>query len=281
MIVEVIVAPSSTTPPDSRLLVPEPPNTADQRYVGLEAPCTLSRRILTEKNSGQIAYLFEGDFRSGARFMFHFAPGCTAEQSEIFVDFDNLYTRLNGDLGPFLHLSNRVPDARDIVRAVQARFKYGQHNPKFNTPATFCGADTGNCIDINTILVACLRSAGIETAYHAGFYFDQNVPGSQADGMHCWVSTMDEGAKSDWDIAHCLRARLDTPISALNPLGGVRATFSYGRGLAFVGEVSVTPIISHFAQPHWVDSTGAAQEAEVVAVLKRPATDEGIIAKAS
>lgn len=280
MIIEVTVAPSSTTPPDSKLLVPEPPNTSNQRYVGLEAPCRLSRRILTEKNSGQLAYLFDGDFRSGARFMFHFAPGCTTEQSEIFVDFDNLYTRLNGELGPFLQLNDQHPGARDIVRAVQARFRYGPRNSKFETPATFCGTDTGNCIDINTILVACLRSAGIETAYHAGFYFEKNLPGSQADGMHCWVSTRDREAKSDWDIAHCLRARLDMPVSALNPLGGVRATFSYGRGLAFVGDISV-PIISHFAQPHWVDPSGAAHEAEAVAVLKRPATDEGIIAKAS
>ncbi len=256
------------------LLVPEPPDTAHQTLVGFCAPCRLPYQIVRERQAGQRAYLFQGEFCASLEFSFHFAAGTGSGKTDDFADFDNAYTRLAGDLSEFLALERPACAAGhgddDIVAAVARRFSYGGPNPELARPATFCGVRSGNCIDINTALLACLRAAGRRAAYFAGFHFDQNRAGSRADGMHCWIATETTGRRCDWDVAHCLKAGLARPVPGLNPLGGVRAAFSHGRGLVFETAKARLPAISHFARPRWLLADGSLPEAATSAVLTRP-----------
>ncbi len=274
MIITLRIDPDERSSAAIGLLVPEPPDTVHQTLVGFCAPCPLPYRIVRESQSGQRAYLFEGDFRASLEFSFHFAAGTGTVKTDEFADFDNAYTRLAGDLSEFLALERPACAAGhgddDIVAAVARRFSYGGPNPDLARPATFCGVRSGNCIDINTALLACLRAAGRRAAYLAGFHFGRNRAGCRADGMHCWIVTETAGRRFDWDVAHCLIAGLARPVAGLNPLGGVRAAFSHGRGLVFETAKARLPAISHFARPRWLLADGSLPEAATTAVLTQP-----------
>ncbi|MVA97874.1 hypothetical protein GN330_11520 [Nitratireductor sp. CAU 1489] len=273
MIVTLRIDPDERAAAAIGLLVPEPPNTVHQTLVGFCAPCPLPYQIVRESQSSQRAYLFEGDFRANHEFSFHFAAGTEAGKTDEFADFDNAYTRLVGDLSEFLDLDGRAGAAdgdEEIVEAVARRFSYGGQNPDLARPATFCGIRSGNCVDINTALLACLRAAGRRAAYFAGFYFGQNRTGCRADGMHCWIATGTAARRSDWDVAHCLKAGLARPVPGLNPLGGVRAAFSHGRGLVFETGTARLPAISHFTRPRWLLPDGSLPEAITSALLEQP-----------
>ncbi|PSM19776.1 transglutaminase domain-containing protein [Nitratireductor sp. StC3] len=274
MIITLRIDPHERAAAAIGLLVPEPPDTVHQTLVGFCAPCPLPYRIVRESRSGQRAYLFEGDFGASLEFSFHFAAGTGTVKTDEFADFDNAYTRLAGDLSEFLALERPACAAGhgddDIVAAVARRFSYGGPNPDLARPATFCGVRSGNCIDINTALLACLRAAGRRAAYFAGFHFGRNRGGCRADGMHCWIATETAGRRCDWDVAHCLIAGLARPVAGLNPLGGVRAAFSHGRGLVFEAATTRLPAISHFARPRWLLADGSLPEAATSAVLTQP-----------
>ena len=261
------------------LLVPEPPNTVHQTFVGLEAPCALLYKPIRELHSSQKAYFFHGDFAGVVsagelNFSFHFGPGHHVNRSDVFEDFDNCYTRLAGDVFEFLDIRQDAGQSchagvHRIVEAVQGKFRYGPRHQDLLIPRTFCSVEVGNCIDINTVLLACLRRTGHHAAYLAGVHFSANDVGAIADGIHCWISTCEDGVQRDWDVAHCIRGHLNTPVDALNPLGGARAAFSYGRGLVFTDAGRSLSAMSHFARPHWVFADGSVQEAETSAELIR------------
>ena len=257
------------------VLVPEPPNTDDQCFIGLEAPCALDYALLSEANSGQHAYLFSGDLTEGKTFYFHFSQPQQTNRADIFQDFDNVYTQLRGDLLDFLQpeISQSAMEKisiDDTIDAIQQKFDYGERADDLETPTTFCGIKSGNCIDINTMLYACLRELGHTTSYLIGFHFAENAAGLEADGVHCWVATEDRRDCRYWDIAHCLRAGLEHPIASLNPLGGFRVAFSYGRGLRFVLDGQSLDPISHFGRPHWFFSDGRLIEADIRTHLVAP-----------
>lgn len=247
------------------LLVPEPPNTHHQQLVGMEMPCGTSFEILRELNSSQLARLFRVGSRTDLTFSFHFAAGRDQSSADIFADFDNPYTRIDGDVLAFLELASRPSkisvQAEDVVQAVQRKFHYGPRNKTLAMPTMFCGVETGSCLDINTLLVACLTSSGIPASYQAGYYFTPIGTLYEPHGMHCWVSTQSGDRRSDWDIAHCIQANLEPPVDSLNPKGGIRAAFSFGRGLRFLGkDVRVEPL-NYFADPYWVFEDGGHVEA--------------------
>ena len=153
---------------------------------------------------------------------------------------------------------------RRVVDLTARRFRYGPRSPN-ETPTLCCDVMVGNCIDINTFFVAALRAANVPCAYHAGYWFHHGQP--VADGMHCWVTTLEDGQLRSWDIAHHLKRGIVAVEPGLNPVAGVRVTMTCGRGLRFVVR-GLELELSHLAQPQWVHKSGATSLALVRAELQ-------------
>ena len=114
---------------------------------------------------------------------------------------------------------------------------------------TLCGTTRGNCVDINTFILAGALSAGLKGQYIAGYWFG---PGrDETTDMHCWLAFETERGVEFWDVAHHLKWGVAGFGPGLNPAGGRRVAMSCGRGLVFEtphGSVE----ISHFSHPLWV-----------------------------
>jgi hypothetical protein len=126
-----------------------------------------------------------------------------------------------------------------IVRATEARFKYDHPETRFNdgmdaVPLLSCGLTPGSCVDINTYLVASLRSAGYEAAYFYGYFFPEERGGFTDDG-HCWVVTHHDGEFLEWDIAHHMKAGLGSTQPGLNPRPGKRVAVTHSMGQHYRG----------------------------------------------
>jgi hypothetical protein len=272
MIVELTVSPLSMErrADVASLLVCEPPDTARQAFIGLTTE-DASYEIVHEIVSGQRGYLFRGNLMRQKRLEFHFARGPGKDQSRIFAEFDNEYTRLDVSataLGHALSIDPAGASVHDLAAAIADKFEYGAKNATLCTPRLFPGIATGNCIDINTLFLASLRCLRRRASYLAGYYFNADQAGEIADGIHCWLAAEDGGgAPQEWDIAHCLRAGLASPEAIPDPLGGARFAFSYGRGLRFTGNGCKTAPISHGARPHWMMTDGSVIEATIEAKL--------------
>lgn len=267
MMIELQISRSLADAAGAGLLVPGPSGTTDQRFVGLDVPSHVRLSELVEKSSGQSAFLLRGLDASPLHLRYRFRLEPDRRPTDIFVDFANRFTAFDGDIDAFLEIDDPRPSAHAVVAAVQRKFTYGPRNYDHEFATAFCGVGSGNCIDINTVLLACLRGKGIEAAYQAGFFFASPDSGCVADGMHCWVSTREHGLVRHWDVAHCLQAGLDAPIAALNPKGGCRVAVSFGRGLQFASAGLEFPQISHFARPQWLGTGGFAREAEIRTVI--------------
>lgn len=251
------------------LLVNEPPNTHRQTFVGL-VTTSHDYEIVSEETTGQRGYLFRGDFTKPRTLEFHFIRRAAERQAQIFTEFDNEYTHLDISVPALcsgLSIDSANGSVHAIASAIARKFEYGPKNPTLCTPRLFPGVTVGNCIDINTLFLACLRIMNHKAAYLAGYYFQPVVSGSAAQGIHCWVAVDDCGKQQDWDIAQCLQAGLDAPSHAPEPLGGIRAAFSYGRGLRFTNADNRLPPINHGARPHWLMADGSVVEATVESKL--------------
>lgn len=272
MIVELTASPLSMERRKdiAGLLVCEPPDTARQTFIGLATEDT-AYEIVHEVVSGQRGYLFRGNLMQPKRLEFHFARAPGKDQSRIFAEFDNEYTRLDVDataLGHALSIDPAGASVHDLASAIADKFDYGPKNAMLCTPRLFPGVATGNCIDINTLFLASLRCLRRKASYLAGYYFSSAQAGDMAEGIHCWLAVEEDGgAPQEWDIAHCLQAGLASPEAIPNPLGGTRFAFSYGRGLRFAGNGCKTAPLSHGARPHWMMTDGSVMEAAIEAKL--------------
>ncbi len=146
-----------------------------------------------------------------------------------------------------------------IVEETNRRFDYGEvpYEQRWyagapHVPQVACVA--GNCIDINTYLVAALRSAGYEAAYIT-CYFVPHAEGPAAAGMHCWVRTRFGAIVEDWDIAHFKKLGTQTVTPKLNPIPGHRFPLSYGRSHVYPWR-GLDIQVSTPSQPHWVLLSG-------------------------
>ncbi|KSV64906.1 hypothetical protein N185_34535 [Sinorhizobium sp. GW3] len=280
MIVELTVAPFEQSRADVvGLLSIEPPNTHRQTFVGLgiESP---DYEILSEETTGQRGYLFRGDFIKPRKIEYHFIQREAEHQAHIFTEFDNEYTHLDistSELCASLSINPARGSVGTIAAAIARKFEYGPKNALLCTPRLFPGVAVGNCIDINTLFLACLRLMSHKAAYLAGYYFQPIVSGSVAQGIHCWVSVDECGELHDWDIAQCLQAGFGAPSNAPEPLGGIRAAFSYGRGLRFTRGGNRFSPLNHGARPHWLLADGKVIEAAVESKLLQisPVTEIG------
>lgn len=156
-----------------------------------------------------------------------------------------------------------------IVADTSERFSYASipENERWYygrdaVPAVACA--TGNCIDINTYLVAALRAAGYEAAYLT-CYFVPDTDGPAAPGMHCWVRTRHEGVAEDWDIAHFKKAEREDVHAALNPIPGRRYALSYGRSHVYPWR-GLAIEISTPSEPMWVLPSGKTEWAAALTV---------------
>ncbi len=130
------------------------------------------------------------------------------------------------------------------------RWYYGQPS----VPIVACSA--GNCIDINTFLVAALRAAGYETAYLTCYFFDDN-PNGIASGMHCWVRTRHDGVTQDWDITHFKKAGRTDVFATMNPVPGRRFALAFGRDHSYRWR-GLDIRLSTPSRPMWVREDGTA-----------------------
>lgn len=152
-----------------------------------------------------------------------------------------------------------------IVNDVAERFVYGHPEIRFNdgmdeVPYGSCGLAEGSCVDINTYLIASLRSAGYEAGYVTGYFFPAEKK-TWCDDMHCWVVTRHAGVVAEWDIAHHLKMGVRHIRPGLNPKPGRRVAVCYSMGLNFpalgIRELKL------LAEPVWVDADGRADNAEL------------------
>lgn len=146
-----------------------------------------------------------------------------------------------------------------IVADASARFDYGDvpyedrwYVGEPSVPIVACAA--GNCIDINTFLIASLRAAGYRAAYLTCLYIDES-PDRIAPGMHCWVRTEYAGVIEDWDIAHFKKVGRADVYATLNPVPGQRFPLAFGRDLQFDWN-GVTITLSTPSTPIWVRADG-------------------------
>ncbi|AKS47045.1 Transglutaminase-like superfamily protein [Octadecabacter temperatus] len=121
-----------------------------------------------------------------------------------------------------------------LIAEAEARFSYGHPEKRFTdekdaVPYLSCGLTEGPCVDINTYLVASLRSAGYDAAYFYGYFFPKERDGMTDDG-HCWVVTRNSDEILEWDIAHHIKAGLGPTRASLNPRPGERVAVTHSMG---------------------------------------------------
>jgi hypothetical protein len=138
---------------------------------------------------------------------------------------------------------------RQIVDCIGRKFTY--HSGLRNDAPLTCNVLTGNCLSINTALIALAELAGIKTAYYIGYFFENGWPTLTTDDWHCWVSTLTSCGYESWDIAHHLKRGLRPIGPALNPIPGVRFAMSIGRNMVFRLPFRHLKV-AHLCEPRWV-----------------------------
>ena len=221
------------------LIVPLGIDTEFQRLEHVDLPEGWRASILREDRSGQLAALLtppHPDAPARLRHVLSDRPGTLPDAAwqpepdarrRAAEDLAQDARRIAQDAG------GGRPGLEAIVLDTAARFTYGaiEGPERWYTghdaiPAVACAV--GDCIDINTYLVAALRTAGYDTAYLTCYFFDDD-PNGIAAGMHCWVRTRLEGRIEDWDIAHFKKVGRADVHAALNPVPGTRVVLAHGR----------------------------------------------------
>lgn len=223
-----------------------------------------------ETGTGQMAALITPQAETAVELTYAFAEGGPGYPEVLFQPRTNRYTKaaeaLVSDAGRLAGQAGDGPAAiAAIVNDVAEKFVYGHPDTRFNDgldeiPYLSCGLTEGSCIDINTYLIACLRSAGFEAGYVTGYFFPEEKNGS-CDDMHCWVVTRHQGEVLEWDIAHHLKMGTRQIRPGLNPKPGDRVAMAHSMGLDFpqIG-VTCTKLI---AEPLWVDADGGLSGADL------------------
>lgn len=151
---------------------------------------------------------------------------------------------------------------RLILTFAADSFSYG---PKAEIPVTaqmMCGLASGNCIDINGFLISAMLQSDIPACYFAGYYFPDCGHSSNADGMHCWISTYLDGAQRYWDLPYSLKLGKPTLSPGLDHIGGHHIAMSTGMDLTF--DVGGSLFQTHYlAQPLWLLPAGRIQTVSV------------------
>jgi transglutaminase-like putative cysteine protease len=261
------------------LIVPLGIDTEFQRLEQVDLPKDWGTTILSEARTGQLAAVLtppHPDARALVRHVLSDRPGTLPDTA--WHPEPTARRRAAADLAQD---ARRIAETAGggrrgleaIVLDTAERFTYGAiegpdrwYTGHDSIPAVACAV--GDCIDINTYLVAALRTAGYETAYLTCYFFDDD-PAGIAAGMHCWVRTRHDGTVEDWDIAHFKKAGRNDVHAALNPVPGLRVTLAHGRDHVYRwNDLDIhLPIPS---RPNWVKADGGTVwGAPPVVMLKR------------
>ena len=175
------------------LIVPLGIDTEFQRLERVDLPEGWGASILSEARSGQIAALLtppQPDATARLRHVFTDRPGTMADAA--WHPEPSAHRRAAEDLTQDAQrIAQNAGGGRRGLEAIildtAARFTYGKidgpdrwYTGHDAIPAVACAV--GNCIDINTYLVAALRTAGYDTAYLTCYFFDDD-PNGIAAGM--------------------------------------------------------------------------------------------------
>jgi Transglutaminase-like superfamily len=249
------------------LIVPLGIDTEFQRFQALEAPKGWDATVLAEPRSGQRAALLQPPTATARAQLIHrFSSKGSALSEDAYLPERTAVTTAAADLASEARniaavAGGGLAGIAAIVADTSARFDYGQvpiaerwYYGKDAVPIVACVA--GNCIDINTYLVAALRAAGFETTYLSCYFFDDNPDGIDS-GMHCWVRTRHGGVTQDWDIAHFKKAGRSDVSAMMNPIPGQRFALAFGRDHAYRWR-GVDIRLSTPSQPMWVRADGTS-----------------------
>jgi hypothetical protein len=265
------------------LIAPLGIDTEFQKSVSLAAPAGWTTTIVAEPRTGQRAAVLEPPSQSAKGTLVH------------------CFDRSEGQLAANAYIPERTPltiaaaglatEARDIaaraggglegiaaiVENTSQRFDYGYvpaaqrwYFGQDAIPAVACMA--GDCVDINTYLVAALRAADYETAYLTCYFFDDD-PNGIASGMHCWVRTRHSGVIQDWDIAHFKKVGRSDVSPMLNPVAGQRFALAYGRDHIYPWR-GTDIRLSTPSRPMWVLGDGSTVWGKPPIVLLVASTSE-------
>lgn len=247
------------------LLVPSPPSTPEQIFVGVESSCGCDPTVITAQNGRQQAFLLDVPASGKAELVFHFKePGSRDVNKEQFAVVQSPLTEPSTELAAYVHeLTVRHVDPAHKLNVLidftscmfdydhpERPFHYGENRIPLLTQLT-----KGNCADIHGFLLSCMYAAGLDGSYYSGFYFPETQ--NQATGFHCWLGSNAGGFPQYWDVAQHLKHDVAPVRSGLNPLGGRRIAMSTGRGLLFnIDGMDIQ--LSHFSYPMWIYEDGVA-----------------------
>lgn len=223
-----------------------------------------------ETTSGQMAASIEPAGSGPVTLTHRFAEIAGHYPESLFRPRANRFTRAVGDL---VRDARRIAEEASnghaaivaIVNDTAEKFTYGHPATRFydgreEIPHLGCGLTEGSCVDINTYLIAALRSAGFEAGYVTGYFFPAEKNGC-CDDMHCWVVTRHEGAVLEWDIAHHLKMGTRAICCGLNPKPGSRVAVAHSMGLDFPDAgLSGLKLIG---EPVWLDRDGGVKPARL------------------
>lgn len=271
-------------PGSGRLLAPVGIPTPYQTPLSFSAKGALCS-LVGEMATGQMVALIEPDGDGPITLTYRFAEIAGHYPEALFLPRETRFTRAAADL---VRDARRIAeDARDAHAAIAAivndtaeKFTYGHPATRFNDgleaiPHLGCGLTEGSCIDINTYLIAALRSAGFEAGYVTGYFFPAEKNGC-CDDMHCWVVTRHDGAVLEWDIAHHLKMGTRSICCGLNPKPGSRVAVAHSMGLD-IPEAGLKAI-KLIGEPVWLDGDGGLKAANLDIRLstKKPGATAGL-----
>lgn len=255
------------------VLIPIPPTTAHQSLTRMDLG-QLGGVLLKANNARQWAWWIEDASLVLDKDICFYT--CLEDRPIDMSDFTqplNKYTQAHDMVKTLLASDLRPSDSSEtylqaMVDLLETKFQYHHGYSGDELPPLSCDIVTGNCLDINTVFMQMLALADIPAAYYIGYFFEEDKPFS-VDDWHCWVSTVQEGKQSDWDIAHHLKRRLSPVKECLNPVPGVRFAMSCGRGLQFLTPDNQLLEIGHLGLPRAILASGKTKECLVTVKAER------------
>lgn len=256
---------------DAILLFPRPFGHWGQGFERLSLAHDQTPVDLHAKNSAQRACAIKPVKGAPIEIGYEFAARDDGVPPTFWAVQDNRYTRADESLvGLAGELTESASSQQDklwaLIQYAAEMFGYEHSDERFYdrreaVPAV-CGTTKGDCVDINTFLLAAARSQGICGQYIAGYWFHPDK--TETHSMHCWLVFEPDGQRVYWDLAHHLKWGVETLGPGLNPAGGRRVAMSCGRGLIFDTENGRVEI-SHFSEPVWVMPGGGIVKPAIVA----------------
>src|ERR1700730_10009138 len=177
------------------LLVPIPPSTPEQVFVGMETDVSQRGTEIQATNAVQRAWVFDVPASGAAEFVYSFETDkCGCIRKPPFQPVVSRYTAASPELAAHVArltagCATENEKLRALVEFTGAIFDYDHPERPFNHGMAriplLMKLTKGSCTDIHGFLVSSMYSLGLAGAYYAGLFFPE---GSDASlGFHCWL----------------------------------------------------------------------------------------------